>query len=103
MLKSQIFFPFLKIRELLIYILYTNITLYLFYIILLKEKICYYYCIQNLDFLDIMEVELDHKERKKKLKEKLKNYTMDELLDLVILGLKQDMIDKKNDEQEKAC
>lgn len=86
-----------------IYILYINITLYLFYIILLKEKICYYYCIQNLNFLDIMEVELDHKEREKKLKEKLKNYTMDELLDLVILGLKQDMIDKKNDEQEKAC
>ena len=86
-----------------IYILYINITLYLFYIILLKEKICYYYCIQNLSFLDIMEVELDHKEREKKLKEKLKNYTMDELLDLVILGLKQDMIDKKIDEQEKAC
>lgn len=56
-----------------------------------------------MNFLDIMEVELDHKEREKKLKEKLKNYTMDELLDLVILGLKQDMIDKKNDEQEKAC
>lgn len=50
-----------------------------------------------------MEVELDHNEREKKLKEKLKNYTMDELLDLVILGLKQDMIDKENDKQEKAC
>lgn len=46
---------------------------------------------------------MDHKERENKLKEKLKNYTMDELFDLVILGLKQDMIDKKIDEQEKAC
>lgn len=46
---------------------------------------------------------MDHNEREKKLKEKLKNYTMDELLDLVILGLKQDMIDKENDKQEKAC
>ena len=87
----------------MIYTIYIMLIYHLFYIISLREKICYYYCIQNLNFLDIMEVELDHKEREKKLKEKLKNYTMDELLDLVILGLKQDMIDKKTDEQEKAC
>lgn len=50
-----------------------------------------------------MEAKLDYKEKEKKLKEKLKNYTIDELLDLVILGLKQDIIDKNIDEQEKVC
>lgn len=50
-----------------------------------------------------MEVELNHKEREEKLKEKLKGYTMDELLDLVILGLKQESIEKRMEEQDKAC
>ncbi|MDX8336142.1 hypothetical protein [Candidatus Cetobacterium colombiensis] len=46
---------------------------------------------------------MDQKNREEKLKEKLKGYTMDELLDLVILGLKQETIERKNDEQDKAC
>lgn len=54
-------------------------------------------------FRILMEVELNHREREEKLKEKLKDYTMDQLLDLVILGLKQETIDKKIEEQDKAC
>lgn len=54
-------------------------------------------------FIYLMEVELNHKEREEKLKEKLKGYTMDELLDLVILGLKQESIEKRMEEQDKAC
>lgn len=54
-------------------------------------------------FRILMEVELNHREREEKLKEKLKDYTMDQLLDLVILGLKQETIDKKIEEQDRAC
>lgn len=54
-------------------------------------------------FIYLMEVELNHKEREEKLKEKLKGYTMDELLDLVIVGLKQESIEKRMEEQDKAC
>ena len=43
------------------------------------------------------------KEREEKLKEKLKGYTMDELLDLVILGLKQETLEDEMNEQGEAC